>query len=308
MKFTKMQGLGNDYIYIDGFREAVDAPGELARRMADRHFGVGGDGLILILPPDSEEADCRMEMYNADGSRAQMCGNGIRCVAKYVHDHGIAPRTVLRIDTDVGRREVRVVASSGDVAERLEVDMGAPRLARSELPMVDGAAPGAPAIDVPMDVNARVFRVTAVSMGNPHIVVRVDDGRGAPAHALSTDSRAAEPAAGDPLPALDLETWGPRFEGHAWFPERVNTEFITVASRREIGLRVWERGTGETLACGTGACAAVVAAILNDWCDAEVVVHLRGGDLEVRWDAPQGHVYMTGPAVEVFGGEWMLVE
>ena len=304
MKFTKMHGLGNDYIYIDGSREVVAAPAELARRMADRHLGVGGDGLILILPPESPEADCRMEMYNADGSRAQMCGNGIRCVAKYVYDHGIAHREVLRIDTDAGRREVRVISSSAGTAECLEVDMGAPRLMRSALPMVDGGDSTEAAIDVPLEVGSHTFRVTAVSMGNPHLVVRVDDAGRSAARVLAGDVRVS--GFSRELSALDLQTWGPRFEEHPWFPERVNTEFVTARSRREIDLRVWERGSGETLACGTGACAAAVAAVLNDWCDPDIVIHLRGGDLRVRWDrrAGDGSVYMAGPAVEVFEGEW----
>lgn len=299
-----MHGLGNDYIYIDGFREVIDRPGELARRMADRHLGVGGDGLILILPPRSSEADCRMEMYNADGSRAQMCGNGIRCVAKFVHDRGIARGEVLRVETDAGCRGVRVIRSSDGIAEWLEVDMGAPRLTRSALPMVDGADSSTAAIDVPMEVGTHTFRVTAVSMGNPHLVVRVDDPRASALKVLAGPRRKCGSSGG--LAALDLETWGPRFEEHQWFPQRVNTEFVTVAGRGEIHLRVWERGSGETLACGTGACAAVVAAVLCDWCDPDVVVHLEGGDLRVRWDrrASGGPVYMTGPAVEVFEGVW----
>jgi diaminopimelate epimerase len=299
MRFTKMHGAGNDYIYVDGFRERVEEPQDLARRISDRHFGVGSDGLILIQPPSGPAADCRMEMYNADGSRAEMCGNGIRCVAKYVHDRGIARRPEIRIETDAGAKTVRVVSAADGRARLLEVDMGAPSLARAAIPLRDGGEPDEPAIDVPWEVMDRVFRMTAVSMGNPHAVVRLDG------------------AAAGPLPALGevpLAEWGPHFERHPWFPERTNTEIITLRSPREIDLRVWERGSGETLACGTGACAAAVACAVNGWCGPEVLVHLRGGDLRIRWDgAPAdprerrlggGRVLLTGPAEEVFTGDW----
>ena len=302
MKFTKMHGAGNDYIYLDGFQELVEAPAQLARRMADRHFGVGGDGLILILPPESDDADCRMEMYNTDGSRAQMCGNGLRCVAKYAYDHGLACGPVVLVETDAGRKRVRVIESNDGVAGCLEVEMGPPELARSALPMVDGGDARTAAINIPLEVSPHTFRVTGVSMGNPHVVLRLDDPQQTAAEVLRGKASTLE------LESVDLETWGPRFERHPWFPERVNTGFVTLRSRHEIDLRVWERGSGETLACGTGACAAVVAAVLNDWCEPEVVVHLRGGDLRVRWEraggATPGGVYMSGPAVEVFAGEW----
>jgi len=291
-----MHGAGNDYVYVNGFTErVVDAP-DLARKVSDRHVGVGSDGLIIIRPPSGSNADCRMEMYNADGSRAQMCGNGIRCVAKYVYDRGIARRAAIRIDTDAGLKVVRVLPGTGgglpDLAASLEVDMGSPRLARASIPLVDGGDPREAAIDIPIEVCDRSFRLTAVSMGNPHAVVRLEDLE---------------------LAAIPIGEWGPRFEHHPWFPERVNTEFIRIRSRSEIDFRVWERGSGETLACGTGACAAAVAAAVNGWCDLDVVVHLRGGDLRIRWEPPSGPeerrrgggtVFMTGPAVEVFSGVW----
>lgn len=297
MRFTKMQGAGNDYVYVDGFREQVRSPGDLARRISDRHFGVGSDGLIIIRRPTSPGADCRMEMYNADGSRAQMCGNGVRCVAKYAYDHGIRRDPTIRIETDAGLKTVRVTTGPDGSVHEAEVDMGAPRLSRRSVPFADGGDPDAAAVDVPIDVGGRPFRVTAVSMGNPHAVVRVPDPPDAP------------PLGEWPLPEI-----GPAFERHPWFPERVNAEFIAIRSPREVDLRVWERGSGETLACGTGACAAVVAGVLNGWCERDVLVHLLGGDLRIRWEGAQpdprtslvsgGTIRMTGPAVEVFTGEW----
>jgi len=302
MRFTKMQGAGNDYIYVDGFREKLASPQDIARKISDRHFGVGSDGLILIQPPSGTGADCRMEMYNADGSRAQMCGNGIRCVAKYLYDRGMARNPEIRIETDAGPKTVRVASAVDGRARLLEVDMGSPSLARAAIPLRDGGDPREPAIDVAWEVMDRVFRMTAVSMGNPHAVIRLGGDGG----------RTAGPV--PPLAEIPLAEWGPHFERHAWFPERTNTEFITLRSPREIDFRVWERGSGETLACGTGACAAVVASVVNGWCEPDVLVHLRGGDLRIRWDgAPQdprerrlggGRVLMTGPAEEVFSGEW----
>jgi diaminopimelate epimerase len=294
LPFTKMHGTGNDYVYLDGFALCVaDAPA-LARRLSDRHFGIGSDGLIIIQPPSQAANDCRMEMYNADGSRAQMCGNGIRCVAKYVHDRGIARKEELRIETDAGVKRVRVLRGRNGKAERIRVDMGAPRLRRAEIPLADGGDPRERAIGLGLEVAGRPFRLTAVSMGNPHAVIRTDI-----------------PVAGvpplPPLQELPLQEWGPLFERHPWFPERTNTEFIAFRSASEMDFRVWERGSGETLACGTGACAAVVAGVLNGWCDRLVTVHLRGGDLEIEWlggEEGEGAVLMTGPAVEVFSGEW----
>jgi diaminopimelate epimerase len=287
MRFTKMQGAGNDYIYLNGFEEKVSRPADVARRVSDRHFGIGSDGLILIQPPLSSGADCRMEMYNADGSRAQMCGNGIRCVAKYVYDRGLVKKPEIRVETDAGLKMLRVSTGPDGRVHQVEVNMGAPKLARAAVPFQDGGHPDEPAIDVPLEAAGRSFRVTAVSMGNPHVVVSLDH----------------QAAPLPPLAELPLPEWGPQFENHAFFPERVNIEFITFWSRNELDFRVWERGSGETLACGTGACAAVVAGVLNDWCNREAVVHLRGGDLRIRWEEGKD-VYMTGPAVEVFSGDW----
>lgn len=295
MKFTKMHGLGNDYIYIDAFEEVVRDPQPLARRLSDRHFGIGGDGLILISPSRVDGADCRMEMYNADGSRAQMCGNGLRCVAKYAFDRGLVRSSELRVETDSGVKQAHVLEQESGRARMVEVEMGAPRLDRASLPLVDGVESSEPAVALTIDVAGHAFCGTAVSMGNPHWVVNIDD----PGHA---------PSPLGSLDAMDIETWGPQFEAHPWFPERVNTEFIVVNSRSEVDMRVWERGSGETLACGTGACAVVVAGVLNGWCDPEVGVQLRGGELRVRWERPSGDgggsVYLCGAATEVFEGVW----
>ena len=296
VKFTKMHGLGNDYVYINGFETTIEDPAELSRKISDRNFGIGSDGLILIQPPSEADSHCRMEMYNADGSRGQMCGNGIRCVAKYVHDHGIAQDSELLVETDSGTKKLLLVAGEDGRVGEVAVDMGAPGLKRSEVPLVDGADPGDRAIGIPLEIEGMVFLVTGVSMGNPHAVIRLDE---------------TQVPEGQELPELGqfpLEEWGPRFEHHPWFPERVNTEFIVFRSRAELDFRVWERGSGETLACGTGACAAVVAGVLNDWCEREALVHLRGGDLKIRWDGngQDGNVWMTGPATEVYSGELTL--
>lgn len=275
MRFTKMHGLGNDYVYVNGFAEQVDDPVALARAVSDRHFGIGGDGLILILP--SDKADCRMRMFNADGSEAQMCGNGIRCVAKYVYDHDIARRTTLNVETLAGIIDLDLFVAGG-VVERVCVKMGEPRLQREQIPM--RGAPGE-VINEPLLVNGATFDVTAVSMGNPHCVVFVD-------------------AVG----SFDVAHWGPLFEHHDAFPERVNTEFIQVDDRESFSMRVWERGSGETLACGTGAAAAAVACHLTGRTGRRVTGHLLGGPLELEWQASDNQVLMTGPAVEVFSGEW----
>ncbi len=285
MRFTKMQGAGNDYVYVNCFEEKVDRPAEWAVRVSDRHFGIGSDGLILICPPKNAGSHCRMEMYNADGSRAQMCGNGIRCVAKYVHDHGIARTREIRIDSDAGVKVVRIETGPDGKAAQVEVNMGPPTLERGSVPFVDGGNPKEPARNVPLEAAGHTFRVTAVSMGNPHAIIRIEEHPGIP-----------------PLAELPLREWGPLFERHPFFPQRTNTEFISVRSPKEMDFRVWERGSGETLACGTGACAAVVAGVLNGWCERDTTVHLRGGDLRIRW-SEDGAVFMTGPAAEVFSGE-----
>ncbi len=279
MRFTKMHGLGNDYIYVNGFDEQVDDPAAVARAVSDRHFGIGADGLILILP--SDKADCRMRMFNADGSEAQMCGNGIRCVAKYVYDHDIARRTALNVETLVGVLNLDLFVADG-VVDRVRVKMGEPRLQRAQIPM-QGAS--GEVINEPLPVNGATFDVTAVSMGNPHCVVFVED-----------------------VASFDVAGWGPHFEHHAAFPEGVNTEFIQVRDRESFSMRVWERGSGETLACGTGASAAAVACHLTGRADRRVTAHLLGGPLELEWQASDNQVLMTGPAVEVFSGEWQQQE
>jgi len=276
IRFTKMQGAGNDYVYVDCFHQAMpDRPGELARQITDRHFGVGGDGLILICP--SHVADARMRMFNADGSEAEMCGNGIRCLAKYVHDHGIADQETLRIETANGIRELDLVLQDGHVAQ-VRVNMGRPELAADRIPTTLG---GDPVVDVPLTVGGRRFPVTCVSMGNPHCVVFVDE----------------------PTDAWVLGV-GPRVETDPHFPSRTNVEFVQVLGPGEVRQRTWERGSGETLACGTGASAVCVAGVLSGRTEREMVVHLAGGDLTLDWDAASDHVTMTGPAVEVFQGAW----
>ena len=275
MRFTKMQGLGNDYVYVNCFQEKVENPSEMAKRISDRHFGVGADGLILIGP--SEQADFEMAMYNADGSRGEMCGNGIRCVAKYVYDKGLTNKTQLSIETAGGIKYLDLTVSDGK-ALLVKVDMGAPVLTAEKIPVT---ADTDEVVGQPLGVGGKEYTVTCVSMGNPHCVVILDE-----------DVR-----------KLDLEKTGPLFENHERFPNRINTEFINVLDERTIRMRVWERGSGETLACGTGACAAAVAAMLNGRTKDEVTVKLLGGDLQIRWDRAQNTVYMTGAAETVFEGE-----
>jgi diaminopimelate epimerase len=275
MHFTKMHGLGNDYIYVNGFEEQLDDPSAVARAVSDRHFGIGGDGLILILP--STEADFRMRMFNADGSEAQMCGNGIRCLAKYVYDHRLTRQQTIQVATLAGILELQLFVQDG-LVDRVRVNMGAPRLQRVQIPM---HGPPGQVLKEPLQVAEKTFEVTAVSMGNPHCIVFVDD------------------------PELfDVAYWGPRFERHAVFPEGVNTEFVQVLDAQTFRMRVWERGSGETLACGTGASAAAVACHLNKRTGRSVTAHLRGGALDLEWNTADNHVYMTGPAVEVFSGQW----
>lgn len=275
MKFTKMQGCGNDYVYVDCFQETVQDAGALAKQVSDRHFGIGSDGLILIKP--SAAADFTMEMYNADGSQGQMCGNAIRCVGKYVYDHKMTEKTQLAIETLAGIKYLSLSVKAGKVYE-VTVDMGVPAFAPGQIPV---AADGGQVVDAPIVVGGREYRMTAVSMGNPHAVVFVEDTK-----------------------AVPMEEIGPLFEHHERFPERVNTEFVQVLDEKNVNMRVWERGSGETWACGTGACASAVAAILNGHTKEEVTVHMLGGNLRIRYDRQGGHVYMTGPAVEVFAGDW----
>ena len=276
MRFTKMQGLGNDYVYVNCFQEKIENPPELARKISDRHFGVGSDGLIMINP--SDKADFEMEMYNADGSRGEMCGNGIRCVAKYVYDYGLTDKTSISVETLGGVKYLDLTVKDGKV-KLVKVDMGKPELEPSKVPVI---AEGDRAVDAPIDVDGEEYRMTCISMGNPHAVVFVD-----------CDVR-----------ELPLEEIGPKFENHERFPKRVNTEFVRVLDRHTAEMRVWERGSGETLACGTGACAVAAACALNGHTEDEVTVKLLGGDLHIRWDRENDTVYMTGPAEVVFDGEW----
>lgn len=274
MKFTKMEGLGNDYIYVNCFQEKVDNPKEFAIKYSDRHFGIGSDGLILICP--SEVADFRMDMYNADGSQAEMCGNGIRCVGKYVYDYGLTNQTRVAVETLAGIKHLELKVEAGKVVE-VTVDMGSPELIAGNVPV---EYPAEQVIDAPIEVGGTKYRMTCVSMGNPHAIVFVDNVKDFP-----------------------LETVGPMFENHPVFPKRTNTEFVEVLSDSEVNMRVWERGSGETLACGTGACASAVACVLNHKTKEEIVLHLLGGDLKVKWNREQNRVYMTGPAKVVFDGE-----
>ena len=281
MRFTKMHGAGNDYVYVDCFRQpAPENPARLARRVSDRHFGIGADGLILIVPTD--RADARMRMFNADGSEAEMCGNGVRCVAKYVYEHGICRQEALRIETGAGVLGLELDVDGGRVAG-VRVDMGEPILQPDRIPTTLPLNPLAdhPAVaDVDLPLPGETLRVTCVSMGNPHCVTFVDK---------LTDRWVLEV--------------GPLVERDAHFPHRVNAEFVEVLSPAEVRMRVWERGSGETLACGTGACAVCVAGVLAGRTARKILAHLPGGDLELHW-ADDNHVYLTGPAVEVFTGEW----
>jgi diaminopimelate epimerase len=274
MRFVKMQGVGNDYVYVDCFNNPPPRnPAELSKVISDRHFGVGADGLILICP--SERADARMRMFNADGSESEMCGNGIRCVGKLVYDRGIARKPTLTIETGRGILTLDLEVKGGKV-QQARVDMGEPILQAEHIPTT---LPGNPPVDVPLP--GHDLRVTCLSMGNPHCVAHVDE---------ITD-------------ALVLGV-GPQVERHPAFPRRVNAEFVRVNRLDDVTMRVWERGSGETLACGTGACAVAVAGVLTGRSARRVLIHLRGGDLRLEWSEADNHVYMTGPAVEVFSGEW----
>lgn len=277
MKFTKMHGIGNDYVYVNCFEEEVKDPGRVAKFVSDRHFGIGSDGLILIKP--SDVADFEMDMYNADGSRSPMCGNGIRCVAKYVYDYGLTDKTSISVSTGSGIKYLELTVENDKVSQ-VRVDMGAPILEAERIPVL---CEKSPVISQPIVVQGQEYPVTCVSMGNPHCVVRVED-----------------------VEHFDLERIGPEFEHHALFPARVNAEFIRIIDRHTVQMRVWERGTGETWACGTGACAVAVACVLNGWTQEQVLVKLRGGALQIHWDRARGTVFMTGPATVVFDGEIML--
>jgi len=274
MKFTKMHGCGNDYVYVNLFQEKLENPAETSIKVSDRHFGIGSDGLITIGPSDI--ADFRMRIYNADGSEAEMCGNGIRCVAKYVYDHKLTDKTEISVESGAGIKYLTLYVKDGKV-DQVKVDMGEPILEPAQIPVVSDKDK---VIDEPIEVGGKTWNMTCVSMGNPHAVVFVDD-----------------------TEHFELEKYGPLFENHERFPKRTNTEFVQVISRTEANMRVWERGSAETWACGTGTCATVMACILNKKTDNKVLVHLRGGDLTIEYDESTNHVFMTGPATEVFNGE-----
>ena len=273
MKFTKMHGIRNDYVYVNCFEETVENPSEVSKKVSDRHFGIGSDGLILIKP--SEKADFEMEMYNADGSQGAMCGNGIRCVAKYVYDYGLTDKTNISVDTKSGIKYLDLTVTNGKVA-LVKVNMGQPELNAEKIPMIYKKQQ---VIQQPLAVKDNIYEVTAVSMGNPHVIVYMDQIRD-----------------------LAIEKIGPDFEKHPAFPEGVNTEFVHVIDRKTVEMRVWERGSGETLACGTGACAVAVACVLNGYTEEEVTVRLLGGELKIFWNRKENLVYMTGPAEVVFDG------
>ncbi|MCI8339048.1 MAG: diaminopimelate epimerase [Lachnospiraceae bacterium] len=277
MKFTKMHGCGNDYIYVNCLEETVENPERTAVYVSDRHFGIGSDGLILIHP--SQVADFRMAMYNADGSEGKMCGNGVRCIAKYVYDYGLTDKKQIAIETLGGIKYLDLTVEDGKVVQ-VKVDMGAPILEPEQIPVKLGVDC---CVNEPLTVGGKEYQITAVSMGNPHAVVFVED----------TDS-------------LALDVIGPEFEHHEVFPDRINTEFVQVLNRNEVNMRVWERGSGETLACGTGTCATVVACVLNGLTEDEITVHLLGGDLLLRYDRERNTVWMTGPAAVVCDGEISL--
>lgn len=274
MKFTKMHGCGNDYVYVDCTKQMIENPGEVSKIVSDRHFGIGSDGLILICA--SDVADFRMAMYNADGSEGAMCGNGIRCVAKFVYDKGLTDKTNLSIETKSGIKNLELTIENGKVS-LVKVNMGAPILTSKDIPVdVDTEK----CIDSDINVDGKDYKITCVSMGNPHAVTFIDED----------------------VKKFPLEKIGPKFENHPMFPDRVNTEFVQVINRHEVNMRVWERGSGETLACGTGTCATVVACVLNGLTDDEVTVHLLGGDLFIKYDRENDTVWMTGPAVIAFEG------
>ncbi len=276
MNFTKMHGLGNDYIYVNGFSEEVKNPEELAVEISDRHFGIGGDGLVLILP--SKIADFRMRMFNADGSEAEMCGNAIRCVGKYVYDRHLTDKKVITVETLAGIKVLDLKVEDG-VVKLVTVDMGEPILQPELIPVV---AEENPVMQLDIEAKDRTFDFTCVSMGNPHAITYVE----------ATED-------------FPVDYYGPEIEVHPLFPKKTNVEFVQVINRKEINMRVWERGSGETLACGTGACATLVACVLNERTDREAILHLLGGDLQIKWDSETNHVFMTGPAETVFNGVWL---
>ena len=274
MEFTKMHGAGNDYVYVNCFTERVDNPEQTAIAVSNRNFGIGSDGLILIMPSGS--ADVRMRMFNSDGSESEMCGNGIRCVAKYAYDHGIVSKTEITAETGAGILTLQLFPGADNKIERVRVNMGIPRLTRAEIPMLGD--PAGRVVNEPLNILHTTFHITCASMGNPHCVIFIDD-----------------------VANFQVEKYGPLIENHELFPRRTNVEFVEIISPTEVRQRTWERGAGETLACGTGASAVCVAGVLNGITERQILNHLSGGDLELEW-AADGCLYMTGPAVEVFSG------
>ncbi|MFW6033355.1 MAG: diaminopimelate epimerase [Phycisphaeraceae bacterium] len=284
MRFVKMHGLGNDYVYVNGFEERVDDPAALAPKIADRHFGVGGDGLILALPPEEGvEADVRMRMFNADGSEAEMCGNGVRCVCKLAHDHGLTTNNPMRVQTGAGVLSLDYTLDPGGKVDQITVDMGEPILEVARVPAdpAELATGGEHEYILAEKTTGEEFTVTLVSMGNPHATIFVDD-----------------------VQAVDLNRLGPLLETHPAFPNRMNVHFVEIHSPQEVTMRTWERGSGVTLACGTGASAVAVSGVLTGRTARKVLAHLPGGDLTLEYRESDGHLYMTGPATEVFTGEW----
>ncbi|MCZ6493294.1 MAG: diaminopimelate epimerase [Planctomycetota bacterium] len=282
MRFTKMHGIGNDYIYVNGSEESVNDPAALARAMADRHMGVGGDGLILILPSQNGvEADLRMRMFNADGTESAMCGNGIRCVCKYAHDHGLSKAQPMRIQTGTGVLTLEYTIGGDGTVDQVTVDMGEPILLLAEVPVDRRHLAGGDGPIYRISVDEQTFEAVFVSIGNPHAVIYVDD-----------------------VEVVDLQRLGPKLEKHPAFPNRMNVHFVRVADPNEVFMRTWERGSGTTLACGSGACAVCVAGVITGRTDRRLLAHLPGGDLDIRWDERTNHVFMTGPAEEVFTGDW----
>lgn len=278
MKFTKMHGAGNDYVYVNCFAEQIDNPADVAIKVSNRNFGIGSDGLILIMP--SDQADVRMRMFNSDGSESEMCGNGIRCVAKYAYDHGIVTKKQITAETGAGILTLQLFTNGADKVDKVRVNMGNPRLTRGEIPMTGTAE--VKVISEPLNILHTTFKITCVSMGNPHCVIFVDD-----------------------VESFQVEKYGPLIENHEIFPRRTNVEFVQIISGSEVRQRTWERGAGETLACGTGASAVCVAGALNGLTEKKILNHLSGGDLELEW-AEDGFLYMTGPAAEVYSGEICL--
>ncbi len=277
MKFTKMHGIGNDYIYVNCLKETIENPSEVSKKVSDRHFGIGSDGLVMILP--SSKADFTMRMFNSDGSESEMCGNAIRCVGKFVYDNKLTDKTIISIETLAGIK-ILVMQTEDNKVTLVKVDMGEPILSPEKIPVVSGKDI---VISEPVQIGSDIYRITCVSMGNPHAVTYVDD-----------------------VINFPLEVVGPKMETHSIFPRKVNAEFVEIIDRNTLKMRVWERGAGETLACGTGACAVLVASCLNGLCERKAVIKLLGGDLIIEWNENDNHVYMTGPATKVFDGEIVL--